>query len=119
MPQIGLFLSTDCSISEGGGEGGQGAKRASPGYLNFKSTNVYFYPGSRDRSAFVLRLAYLSISLSLRYRPAFPGRFEFQIPRADHRVGRRGNNRLSSVSTRLCAVICFRRPTPLLRHRYT
>lgn len=40
-----------------------------------------------------------------------PGRFEFQIPR-DHRVDRRGNNRLSSVSTRLCAVICFRRPRP-------
>lgn len=44
--------------------------------------------------------------------PAFSGRFEFQI-RRDHRVGRRGNNRLSSVSTRLRAVICFRRPTPL------
>lgn len=69
--------------------------------LNFKSANVYFCPG---------RFRTFVRSLSLP-RPVLsaPQRFEFQIPR-DHRVGRRGNNRLSSVSTRLCAVICFRRP---------
>lgn len=56
------------------------------------------------------------LSVYLSFPPVIgrlsPGRFEFQIPR-DHRVDRRGNNRLSSVSTRLCAVICFRRPHPL------
>jgi len=54
------------------------------------------------------RLSVTSLSRTVIGR-AFPERFEFQIPR-DHRVDRRGNNRLSSVSTRLCAVICFRRP---------
>lgn len=59
----------------------------------------------------------LSFFLPPRYRPAFSGRFEFQIrPRLPFcpplRVGRRGNNRLSSVSTRLCTVICFRPPVP-------
>jgi len=108
-PQIGLFL--DWSISQGIKGEGRGSR-----YLNFKSANVYFCAGSRDCSAFVLRLAYLSISLFPRYRPAFSGRFEFQI-RRDHRVGCRGNNRLSSVSTRLYAVICFRRP-PLLQPGY-
>lgn len=67
-------------------------------------------PAAVPRSFFVSPICFTS--LSHRYRPAFPERFEFQIPR-DHRVDRRGNNRLSSVSTRLCAVICFRRPSPL------
>lgn len=66
---------------------------------------------ARGGSAFARSLL-LSLSLSftsLCYRATLPRRFEFQIPRG-RRVGRRGNNRLSSVSTRLCAVICFRRP---------
>lgn len=85
-------------------------------YLNFKSANVYFchtVPLSLSLSLLIVFSTsfYLSVSLFPSYRPAFPGRFEFQIL-CDRYVGhcRRGNNRLSSLSTRLCAVICCRRP---------
>lgn len=67
-------------------------------------------PATVPRS-FSVSPIYLSLFSTVIGR-LFPGRFEFQIS-CDHRVGRRGNNRLSSVSTRLCAVICFRRPPPL------
>lgn len=104
-PQIGLFSSTDWSISQGL----RGESRGSR-YLNFKSANVYFCPGSRDCFAFrsSSRLSvYLSFSTVIGRLS--PDALNFKFGR-DHRVGRRGNNRLSSVSTRLCAVICFRRP---------
>lgn len=80
-------------------------------YLNFKSANVYFCHGP----ATVPRpLPPPSPSISFPVLSAgFPDALNFKFRRDHHRVGRRSGNRLSSVSTRLCAVICFRRPPPL------
>lgn len=67
------------------------------GHLNFKSANAYFCTEPLIGGG------------GVRHR------FEFQIFARATRV-ERGTDQLSNVSARLCAVICFALPLPLLFH---
>lgn len=67
------------------------------GHLNFKSANAYFCTEPLIGGG------------GVRHR------FEFQIFARATRV-ERGTDQLSNVSARLCAVICFAPPLPLLFH---
>lgn len=104
----------------GGGEGGQGVRRASPGYLNFKFTNVYFYPGSRGRSAFVFFVQPICSPLF----PSVIGRlspdalnFKFRATTVSA-VAATTDFRVFPPAYALSFVSVVH-PLPLLRHRYT